>query len=326
MSAPRSSAANAREVGNAEGHSALSVRSGYLLIVTFVLMTSVREVYFGRALQKLDPFVLALIMLSLCTVVFLPRNGSSVRSLVKKTLTHPQVIFFLNVTNLLGWLGFLFALKLLEPAVASAIYYGIGPIAVLLVCACMFDGYGVTRSDARAIVQIVVVLAALAYISVEGFSGIERSKGQMLAGVALAVVSGLGASVSDVLIRVAADRGFTTSELLATRFWLTIVGTAIAVASLYNQQMLTLLREAFPQVALITVFLTIGPIYLLQRGIAICHPLAVSVLLQSAPIATYIVQFADRRVRTSGATFLLLSILFLLIVNFMRNDFSKERS
>ena len=74
--------------------------------------------------------VIAIAAFSLCTVLFLPVLLGSRRSLVALR-RRPGDLLWVNITTACAWLGFLYALKLIEPTIVQILYSGIGPLSVI---------------------------------------------------------------------------------------------------------------------------------------------------------------------------------------------------
>ena len=133
---------------------------GPLLVFGFVLLSAVRDVYFGHVFQSVGFLKVVLIACTICTLFFLIVSG--LRGALSVLKGNLGIVVAVNVTTAVAWISYFFALTHISPAVANTLYSGIGPIAILLLEA---DGWRIVprgpvrRGEAIFFVGIALSLA-----------------------------------------------------------------------------------------------------------------------------------------------------------------------
>jgi drug/metabolite transporter (DMT)-like permease len=287
---------------------------GSLLVLGFVLLSAVRDVYFGHTFQSVGFFTVILIGCTICTAFFLVvsalRRGSGLGVLRRNI----GIVVAVNVTTAIAWIFYFFALTHISPAVANTLYSGIGPLAIIALEAAgwrIVARAPVRRMEAVLFVGVGISLFLIAFGAVRGFSGVQgKSPHLSIAGVVLAAIAGVSLVVSILYTRKLHDRGVGSDAILATRFILIVVIAAVAEA--YNDRsLLGYPPTELAWLGLSASVLIVMPIYVLQLGIARSVPLTANIIRALGPVAVFGAQLVDPRVVFSS--YMLCALLFYAV-------------
>jgi hypothetical protein len=277
--------------------------AGFLTSILFVLLASVRDVYFGGVFQWLSPLDVAVTAFALCSAVFLPaalvRDTGSFRILLR----HPGRLFWVNATSAMAWLAFFYALRTIEPLLVQILFAGIGPLSVGWVDRLVGAG-GPSAPASRAERAIHTGLGgALVLAAVVGLAGLSSAGPQPLVvaalGVVLAAGAGISISANTVLCRQLNDAGVAPAALVSVRFIGAVVGAGIlGLASGHD------FAGIFSRSAAATLFggsllLIVMPIYVNQIGVALASPLTVRVAMAIGPVLIFVLQLIEGRLTPS---------------------------
>jgi len=275
--------------------------AGFIVSVAFVALATVRDVYLGGLLQRVSPLLVAMVAFSLCTLVLLPTAFVHSRDSFAVLRRRPADLLWVNATSAAAWLAFLFALKLVEPALVQILYSGIGPLSLLWIDR-RFPGAGrsvpVTRLERPIYVMLLGSLVLAASVALSGLSGAGALPvGLTALGVILAAGGGIAISVSTMLCRQLNDAGVVPGAMLAVRYPATALAAAV-LASWSPSGLPAALSRADAFMALASL-LIIVPSYANQWAISLASPLTVRVVLASAPVLIFVVQLIEGRLLAS---------------------------
>ncbi|MEU0795711.1 EamA family transporter [Amycolatopsis sp. NPDC005961] len=196
------------------------------------------------------------------------------------------------------WLSMLFALRYLEPAVVNVVGIALGPVLTLAFNPLLRKGTAILRAEAWVAVGIGVLIGLLVWGSFTGHSGLDRTPGETLVGVALVLVTGVGSVTNVIYSKRLSDAELPPRRVLAVRFFLILAMTWALVAVDDAPGF----GPAFGPSALIALLGVALPLYLLQVGIRRTEPITASILLTLSPLFAYVLQLADNRLTPSVLT------------------------
>jgi hypothetical protein len=249
--------------------------TGFLVAAAFVLLAAVRDVYLGGLFQRITPLLIAIVAFSLCTVL-------------------------VNITTACAWVGFLYALKLIEPTIVQILYSGIGPLSVIWIERNFSTAGGVplSRPERIAFLGLFAALMFSAVVVLAGLSGApSASIGDAALGVIFAAGGGIAISVATMLCRRLNDAGVTPSALLALRFPAT-AASAFAVLALSPSGLPT--GSAWlDAVLVIAALLIVLASFVNQVAISLASPLTVRVVLAVGPVLIFFLQMVEGRLAAS---------------------------
>ena len=275
--------------------------AGFCVAVVFVALAAVRDVYLAGLFQRVSPLLVAMVAFALCTLVFLPVGLVRSRESLAVLRRRPRDLIWVNVTSAVAWLAFLYALRLIEPALVQILYSGIGPLSVAWIDRHLPDAapaVPLTRAERPVYVGLLASLVFAALVALGGLSGAgPQPVGVTALGVILAASGGIAISASTMLCRKLNDAGVTPGTLLSLRYPATMLSAAV-LASLTPSGLPAGVSwvDAFMAIAsLLIVF----PSYVNQVAISLASPLTVRVVLATGPALIFFVQLIEGRLSTS---------------------------
>jgi drug/metabolite transporter (DMT)-like permease len=270
---------------------------GFMVSVGFVCLAAVRDVYFGGLLQHRNPLEVAVVAFALRTLILLPVALMQSPADVVALLRRPRALWWVNASSALAWLGFLGALRCIEPVLVQVLYSAIGPLAVVSIDRHRRESglpVPVTLAERRLYVGLGAALADAAAVALGGRSGAgPRPVGTAALGVLFAAGGGIAISVSTTLCRRLNDAGALPVALLAVRYPLTAVAAGVFV--LLGSSAAPATGRSVDAVVLIAAALIIVPSYVNQVGIALASPLTVRVVLATGPVPILGAQLVEGR-------------------------------
>lgn len=283
----------------------MSTRFGAGFVSIFVLCQAARDAYFSHLFQGRDFFEVALLAFAVSTVIFSfvtllrrPRVWRDFRGQLRR-------LAWVNLTTGVAWLAFFYAIKHLEPAVASTLYMGAGPLAVLALPRrrrSRRDEAPRAACERACYVGLAATLAALWLVVLGGGSGLQNiDPAATLAGLGAATLGGALIALGHFGARQLNDAGLGSDAVMATRF-LAIVAIAGLVELFDGTPPEIATTEEAASLAAAAVLLIVLPSFALQLGVARASPLTVNVVRALGPVLLFFVQLADDRIVPAPAT------------------------
>lgn len=268
------------------------------------MLDAVQAVLFGRFLQRMDSLALGFLVFGLSAAFCLALTALRAPSEFRAAWTAPGELLALNVSSAAGWLAYLGAIQLIEPAVAFTIFSGVIPLTIVATRQRLsVDNEAVHGCERIGLAVLGIGLFALCASTLAGYSGFVRGGGLGVAtlGLALAALAGLAmAGMVFASYRLSA-RGVGPSAVFALRFplYLVLAGTGFLLG-----------LDAKGSVAhgefLIAVVLGLAvlafPIYAVQKAVALTPASTLGAATALIPVAVLVLQLFDPRVSYSNAT------------------------
>lgn len=274
---------------------------GIGLVMTFVVMSSAKEVFVGNVVQHFNPFFLVASCFAIISAFFTVVQLRSDRTLYRSLSLRDVVL--LNITTTTSWVGFFYALKYMEPAVVSAINTAIGPAATLAASRMLRPSSKVLRIEVLCSLGILVTLSLLVWLTLHGESAVGGGYSlQRLVGVGASITGGLSIVGNTILSKRLSEKGTPTTLVMAVRFYL-LVGCALALWLGTEQDHKVHPKELWT-IAGVAILGIMIPLFALQKGIEKSEPITVSLLISIAPLFTLIGQAFDKRLAFSVPSFL----------------------
>jgi hypothetical protein len=224
-------------------------------------------------------------------------------------------VIWVNVTTVVAWLSYFGSLRLVEPAAVNLAFSGVAPAAVAI-WGLLGLTSGVDSKTGRleawlywALVGIVVALAVIVSSGRSGFSSLDPAVG--LAGVALAVFSGIIIAAETIISKRMNEAGISAFAIVSVRFSLVTAVAALMVARTPGA-FATLSAWGIAEQSLIFLVILVGPIYLGQAGLRLTNPLLTNVISAIGPIATLALQ-SSARVAPLSPAMLIVTTLYAVV-------------
>ncbi|MDJ0943081.1 MAG: hypothetical protein QNJ30_06435 [Kiloniellales bacterium] len=285
---------------------------GLLWCLAFVTLEAVQAVYFGGVLQRMDSFLIGSLVFGICAAGAIGLTLLRRPEEIALALADPTALAFANICAAGGWIAYLLAVQLVEPAVAFAVFSGSVPLTTLVAARLGMPGATSVRNrlEVAGLVIIALGLAVLIFSTLAGWSGFVRgSPSVALAGIALSIASG---SLISLLLLYAGRldrRGVGPMAQIGLRFPLYILlsvgGTALGLDA----------KGPVPveDVALAVVFgllVMALPIYAMQKAVSLVSALTIGAMTSLGPVLVFGFQMVEGRVDFARATLTGLLIYF----------------
>lgn len=280
---------------------------GRISVLLAVLLQACGQVTYGTYLTALPSPLFVFGSFVLATAFFLVVSGKGAKFPAWKPL------LLLNASTALTFLSFFYALKVIEPAIASAINVGVGPLFAVLIA---FGMTGVRPTGQRLVICLGILAgcAVLAVSATQGGGGGAASATVAGWGVLASIATGCGAVLITVASKALLDLGWKSGAVLAHRFYLTLpVSLALSFATSDLSAINWNVRIALTAGAVAT-FGVIAPLYLLQVGISRTNPYTVMVTMASMPIITFAIQGLSPAYAWTWLTAAGLSVITIFII------------
>ncbi|WP_406861085.1 EamA family transporter [Streptomyces sp. HUAS MG47] len=281
-------------------------------LFAFSLLSALVDVFAGARLQQVDPGAVAAVAFTLTGVVFCTAAVVRMRwkPLVAVARAHARDLLVVNVTTALSWLSLLYALKLMEPAVANVVSIAIGPAFTVVMQMLWWRRDKVLPGEFVSAVGILATLVLLVWASLTGESGVgARDLTAMSLGVFAAVVSGAATSANVVFSARLGAAGVDVPTVMGLRFGLVAVGGWVMAGFAGFQA----LGEAVVPGVVVAVIGVSVPAYLVQVGVRRVPPMTASMVISLAPVLTLLLQLFDTRLEFSTISAVGIAVITLFI-------------
>ena len=268
------------------------------------VLTAFSQVFYANRVQTLHPFLFTGVSFFITTLFFQLVASKQKVTVQWKFARAPLVK--LNIASVLAFMGFYFALKYIEPAIVSSLEMGLGPLFALLLAA---GQKGDVDKRQWAVALGTFGACLLLIVSVfTGSSALESWDRNSVIGIIASIFCGFGAVLCTTYSKQLSEVGWTSSMILAKRFYGIILLSLLATYDM----LFAYLTQHITWIAAMTAIGVLLPMYLLQKGIQYCEVFIVMMSLCFIPVFTFIFQLFDSRLHWSNSTFIGVILLLLL--------------
>lgn len=270
-----------------------SLQIGIICLWGFVASQAVRDVYLGGLFGAFSLYEVALLAFGSAASMFGAYLAMFRRAEFRLLWVFRRSVAILNVTTMISWLLYFKALSLIEPAAVNLAFCGVAPFAVWILRSAGITSPGerepiaIERSIYLGLLATVILLVPM--IGLQEQVGDLTTIAKASVGVVCAIAAGISITAETVYARRLNLEGVSPSAIIGVRFILVTMFSAI---------MLTESGAAFESVtpsgialqSVVFLFIIIGPLYLVQTGVALTGPLISGIVCAFGPIATLILQ------------------------------------
>ncbi len=285
---------------------------GLLWCIVFVVLDAIQAVYFGNVLQHIDGFLLGGVVFGVSATFCIFWSVLKSPEQMRCARRNLGSVVGLNITAAGGWIFYLVAVQLIEPAVAFTIFAGSIPLVTIFVAWVGIPEGQLPRNTAEVFGNLLLAggLLILSTITLLGLSGFVRGgiwaaiNGILLAWIAGIFITGM------LLYGQRLDRkGMDPITQFGFRFPLFLILSTGAVLLGLDGKGPTDPRNFVWAVAIGLVVLAF-PIYAVQKAVSLASPLTIGAVAGTAPLIVFVLQMIEGRVETSLFTNLGLLICF----------------
>ncbi len=275
---------------------------GLLWCAVFVALDAAQAVAFGSLLQAHDAFLVGALVFGTSALAALAVVAVAAPGELAAAWRDRRSLVWLNVHSAGGWIAYLAAVQLIEPAAAFTIFSGVIPLVLRLARVSKAGASTTSRRADLGFAILAVALALLGLATLVGLSGFVRGGADVAAaGVLLSVVSGaMMAGMLRASYRLSAQ-GAGPLAVYGARFplyvALALVGYALGLDDKGGVDA-PALAAAFGIGLLLLAF----PTYAVQKAVALTSPAAVGAATALIPAVVFGLQIIEGRVAFSAAT------------------------
>lgn len=276
---------------------------GLLWCAAFVVLDAAQAVLFGSLLQRMDSLLLGVAVFGAsaagCLAAVLWRAPGQIRA----ALADAPALWSLNLGSAAGWLAYLGAIQLIEPAVAFTIFSGVIPLAILI-AAWVPRAQPVPRHrwESAGLGLLAVGLGVLAVSTLAGWTGFVRGGVAVAAaGLLLAATAGLAMTGMVLASYRLSRRGVGPAATFALRFPLYLALAAAGYLAGIDD------KGPVPPADLVAAF-ALGlavlafPIYAVQKAVSLTSAPTLGAATALIPVAVLVFQIVEGRVADAPAT------------------------
>lgn len=297
---------------------------GLICLFFYNAMTAAKGVFLASYLQRVSPFVVLSIGFSIVTLFFLVIEFRNLKDLVNQIRTDSRVakiLFILNISALIGWSSFYFALKWLEPAVVMSITSAAGPIITSII-----QSRQRRQLEPTQVGFSIVIASLLAYLVFESFLGLSAVRSipaeSLILGVLFCLLCGCANVFNAIYGKDMADKKWRATQVIPFRFPLLIlVGFFLSWRQVPNVLFNVQSAEA---IFIISVFGISIPVLLFQLGVEKTGPFTVALIHATIPIFVLAAQLFDSRLNFSGySLFGAVAIALVAMISLISKEYKK---
>lgn len=260
---------------------------GLVWCFTFVVLEAVQAVFFGGVFQRMDAFLIGSLVFGLTTAGAVSWTWVRDPEQISRAFANRDALIGMNASAAGGWIAYLVAIQIIEPAVAFTIFSGMVPLATLL--AARFGVAEATparnRVEVFGYIVLAVGLVALVAITLAGLSGFVRG-GTFAAvgGISLAVFSGALIAWMLFYCHRLDCAGVGPVAQFGLRFLFYIVLSLGGVALGLDAKGEVLVSDLALAV-LVGLLVMAFPIYAVQKAVTLISPLTIGAVTALGPLS-----------------------------------------
>lgn len=291
-----------------------SKRSGYILAGVFVLLSAARDLW--GYLTLLGAPVHATLFASFAATVLIAQLWNRLhgegRTLIKGSPGLLKDTVLLNITTLISWIATFEGLARLLPTTLAAITVGGIPLSTLLLDRFLRRKAISMRSFANA----ALIISGMLVMSWRelGLDAPGHTRMSIGIGIGFSAVAAVFAAANNVFAKRINDRGFTGTEVFASRFWL-LLGICVVWCIVGRSTLPSGTMQWLRLTSLGVVGIAL-PVICLQMSIERIGPRIVGFLIAAIPVLVAIAEIVLRRyLDRTGTVSILLGVGVILVVS-----------
>ena len=296
-----------------------SFLTGCLLLLSYLLLIAGLDVYVGHLTQDVDPVRIVFWCFLITLIFFISTHkvknvGSSLFSKVKQ---FKSSFFLINLATATAWLSYFISLKFIEPMLVAVGSCAITPVLTVYFSKVFRSHVKSTKSEVLAANALTCVIIISLWQTYNGKSAVGViSNAETWIGFGCTLLCGVGMTFCTLFSKKLNENGFTSHEIMATRFWLLVLIAGL-ITLLKNNIIPESIHELY-SILIISLGGNIVGLYLLQKGIERLEPLTVSFFFAGGPIAVLPFQLLDSRLNLSTSSLILaVMTVFLMSVGIL---------
>jgi drug/metabolite transporter (DMT)-like permease len=250
---------------------------GFAAIVAFLLLTSFRDIYLWSIFQDFSPLHVATLSFGLSALVFLPMTLTRRRHELRRLAKVPGEALLMTGACAVSWITYFCALRSLEPALAQLLCAGVGPITAHLATRTGAPTTRGARAELALHHGILVSLVLAVALELGGRAHLAGGSGDVLHGVAMALVSGVTLAIYRISSNTLNQKGVAPVTILAVRSPVVALVAAAIAWGTGDTNLGAWSPSSLIVVSANCIVLIVLPIFVNQVGVALASPVTAGV-------------------------------------------------
>ena len=285
---------------------------GYISIFLCCLTSAVSFVFISHLNKTHDQMISIALTFSYAAILFNLCNLKKIISLYSSVAKNFKLLFRMNVMTLLNWVSSFMALNYLDPATAFCIILSVVSITLFII----FTPLNKIKDNKHLVFSILLIMISMALIIKQSVDTTLLTDTKVIMfGVAWCVLGGITGGLIGTSSEGMGKAGFSITQILATRFYLLIIVSAIAFFIIPHTTPVVIDWKYYLLSSLVIV---IFPLVMYQTAIKSLGSLVVSLLEPFTPVITYLLQISVGDYKFNIFTIILLLISSGAVIWFVR--------
>jgi drug/metabolite transporter (DMT)-like permease len=288
---------------------------GFLLLLTWCVVSAFSRVYTGAAEQHLNPIALCFYITLLAVLVFTIKSINILSSITKKSLVYYKDVLGINIATVGCWFFLFYPLKFLEPSIVGALTLCVTPLATMILGKFIYNQQGNNLYDYLFSILTCVVAGYLVAIGFAGFTAVKHIPVlQNIISILFCIVVSISLACSNIYAKKLSNVGFSPVETLTVRFILLVLFSGVATLFIHGGRTLGAPSATVSAIIIASFSVIIIPQVVYQSAIRELQPISVAMILPLMPVMTFFIEFYDSRLNpTIYAIAGILAILLMTI-------------
>ena len=282
-------------------------KTGYICILLTCFANAISFVFISQLTKTHNAFLGIFMTFSYALIIFNLIQLKKLPKLYSTVFSNKKVLLQMNFVTLINWLSTFMSLRYLDPATALCINLGVLSITIFLISTPMSK----LKANKNLGASVLLVLLSLGLIVRQYMQNFPITSPSSHLGLGLfwCIIGGISGACIGLASEAMGKAGFTVTGILATRFYLLIVVSAVAL--LFFHSATPILQEIdWKYYLLSSVVIVFIPLLMYQIAIRELGTMIVSLLEPFSPVLTYILQIS-----IGYGRFNLLTLIFLVLAS-----------
>lgn len=251
--------------------------SGYIDAFIYVILTAFGFVFIDSLHAEVSPLVALFVMLLVAVSWFNIINLPSLFKIYKTCLDNLLLFILMSGLLMIDWFCSMYGVHYADPFIyLSSLFIAVALVGYLQLF------FSKRKNKFMPVLSIFILVAALFLMII-----LYRGRSTLLLGIGLAMICGFsfyGYAITSVKLLQAGS--LSSSEVLATRFWLVLIVVAIIMP---KHNLLYTIQQNILKLGITSLITMIIPIFYYQQALKKIGAVRTSIAISCTPIVAYAV-------------------------------------
>ncbi|MCX7123628.1 MAG: hypothetical protein NTV32_08215, partial [Gammaproteobacteria bacterium] len=289
-------------------------KAGYICILLTSFANAVSFVFISHLTRNTNAFLSIFMTFSYALIIFNAIQFKKLSKLYSAVFSNKKVLLQMNVATLVNWFSTFMALRYLDPATTLCITLGVLSITIFFISTPLNQ----FKANKHLGISVLLVLLSLGLIVRQYIQNFPLASHSSHLGLGLfwCIIDGISGACIGLASEAMGKAKFTVTGILATRFYLLVFVSAIALIFFHP---VAILQEIdWKYYLLSSVVIVFIPLLMYQIAIRELGTMIVSLLEPFSPVLTYILQISMGYGRFNLLTLIFLALASAAVVWFVR--------